>query len=132
MDKTMELIDWVANNYKINKRKISISAMSEGAYQLSSDIGNYASYFSAVALLGNYVNNPEKFVSVPVITMCGEFDSGRNTSMKNFVKKINELGGNATHYTIDGLEHNIVGSSYSVFRDSKYNLVEWMTSQIRK
>ena len=64
--------------------------------------------------------------------MCGEYDSDRNHSMKNFTNKVNELGGNATHYTIAGEKHVIVGSSYSVFRDEKYNLVSWMISQTKK
>ena len=52
--------------------------------------------------------------------------------MINFTNKINELGGNAKHYTVAGQEHVIVGSGYSVFRDEKYDLINWMTRQIRK
>ena len=132
MDELMELINYVANSYKVNKKKISISAFSEGANQLSNKIGNNSSYFSSVVLIGNYVVNPDKFTSIPVITMCGEYDYGRNNSMINFTNKINELGGNAKHYTVAGQEHVIVGSGYSVFRDEKYDLINWMTRQIRK
>lgn len=132
MDELMELIDYVANLYKVNKKKISISAFSEGANQLSNKIGNNASYFSAIVLIGNYINNPDKFISIPVITMCGEYDSARNNSMKNFTNKVNELGGDANHYTIVGQEHNIVGSGYSVFRDKTYDLINWMIKQTMK
>lgn len=132
MDELMELIDYVANTYKVNKNKISLSGMSEGANQISVKVGNRASYFSSIVLLGNYVSNPENFVSVPVVTMCGELDYGRNSSMKKFVNKINELGGNAKHYTVEGLEHNIVGSKYSVFRDGDFDLVSWMLRQEKK
>ena len=132
MEELMELIQYIVTTYQINENKISIAGFSEGAYQLSNKMQNNVSYFSAVVLLANYVNNPETFKDIPVITMCGEKDSARNSAMKTFTNEVNKLGGNSTHYTIAGKDHNIVSSYYSVFRDDKYDLVNWMISQTKK
>lgn len=130
----MELVEYIVDTYKINKNKVSLVGMSEGGYHLAVYVSDYANYFSTIVFLATYPYYPEKFVSVPVITVCGELDYERINGMKYFANKINELGGNARHYTLPGLGHTIVDNDdgYSVFRDEKYDLVDWLISQTKK
>ena len=129
----MELIEYIVNKYKINKKKVSLVGMSEGGYHIGSNVADYADYFSAIVFLATYPSNPEKFLNMPILSVCGENDYERINTMIYFSKRVNELGGNAKHYTLPGLGHTIVDNNgYSVFRDEKYDLVDWMIKQTKK
>jgi len=107
--------------------------MSEGGYHIGSNVADYADYFSAIVFLATYPSNPEKFLNMPILSVCGENDYERINTMIYFSKRVNELGGNAKHYTLPGLGHTIVDNNgYSVFRDEKYDLVDWMIKQTKK
>lgn len=138
VDKYIELIDKIANEFEANMNKISVIGFSNGCYGLLTMISKYPKYFSAAVPIGcspaNY--NANKFIYQPVWTFVGGGDGYRE--MPTFVSKINSLGGNAKHtYATreDGTAvkaHGIMNDSYSILREERYDIINWMISQTKK
>ena len=126
----MELLDKIADEFKVNKKKISLMGFSHGCYGVMNLIPSYQTYFSAVVPIGCKPSCPECFVSTPTWTFVGSGDG--DGTMQPFVNQINYMGGNAKHTTTAYKAHEIVHDNYSILRDPNYNVIEWMTSQTRK
>ena len=135
VDNYVKLLNDIADEYDANKNKISVMGFSHGCYGILTLIKKYPKYFSAVVPVGcNTTNgNVSSFVNQPVWTFVGGGD-GYN-QMPKFVEQINQQGGNAKHTYVTDLNgkavnaHNVFNNDYSILRDKKYNVINWMIAQ---
>ena len=125
----MELANKIVVDYKINKNKISISGFSYGCEGNLIFVKNNPNYFSAAVPIGcNCDGYASYFKNVAVWAHAGD---GYKSSMNSFVNKINNIGGNA-RFSGSSRGHNIISNSYSIFRDSEFDLINWMIKQTKK
>jgi len=125
----MELANKLVSDYKINKNKISISGFSYGGGGSLIFVKNNPNYFSAAVPIGcNCDGYASYFKNVAVWAHAGD---GYKSSMKSFVNQINNMGGNAK-FSGSSRGHNIIDNRYSIFRDSEFDLINWMISQTKK
>ena len=135
VDNYVKLLNDIADEYDANKNKISVMGFSHGCYGILTLIKKYPNYFSAVVPVGCNTNNANvsSFVNQPVWTFVGGGDG--YTQMPKFVEKINQQGGNAKHTYVTDLNgkavnaHNVFNNDYSILRDKKYNVINWMIAQ---
>ncbi len=126
----IELINKVANEFKANKKKISIIGFSHGCYGLMNIMNNNRKYFSAAVPVGcNPGNRASYFKYTPTWAFAGAGDGV--SSMPGFVNQINAMGGNARFTRPPYYNHNVFGDAYSILRDEDYKLMDWLISQSR-
>ena len=105
-------------------------------------IGKYPNYFSAAVFAGCAPNKRidiKKYINQPIWTFVGGGDGesdyndqyGSHYSLENFVKNINDSGGNAKYTSVKAKAnvHNILNDNYSILRDKDYNVINWMISK---
>ena len=127
----VELVGKIANEFKADKKRISVMGFSHGCYGVMNLIPDYQTYFSAAVPIGcDPKDRARYFVQTPTWAFAGGGDGV--SSMPRFVSSINALGGSAKFDRPPYHQHNIVGSEYSILRDDNYNVIEWMISQTRK
>jgi len=137
----IKLTNEIANKFSANKKKISIMGLSHGCYGLLAAVSKNPNYFSAAVPVGcswnpkNY--SAKNFVNLPVWAISGEGDGKTaaykgNKNFTEFVKAINDAGGNAKYTYLEGKPHNVFNDSYSILRDSSLNVINWLTSKTRK
>jgi len=130
----IELIDKVADEFDANKDKITIIGFSHGCYGLLGLVSGKQNYFSAAIPIGCSCNyKGTNFTKLAVWCFVGSGDGAQSGSgsMAEFVNDINWRGGNAKFTRVDYRQHTIVNDEYSIFRDSKYNVIDWAISQTR-
>ena len=123
----LELSDKIVKEYKIDKNRISIAGFSLGGYSVMRLVPKNQNYFSAAVPMGCGATYSSAFLKLPVWTFAG--NDGTSSSLNSFVNTINKKGGNARHTYVSSSGHNIMNDNYSVFRDEKYDLINWMISQ---
>ena len=138
----ISLVNEVANKYKANKNKISILGFSHGCYGVMQIVVENPNYFSAVVPVAcgwHPKHRPvEKFTNQPVWAITGEGD-GRIAAyakdgykpLLDFVNAINDNGGDAKYTYLEDKPHNIFNNTYSILRDSNYDVINWMISKTR-
>ena len=126
----VELLNKIADEFKANKKKISVMGFSHGCYGVMNLIPVYQTYFSAAVPIGcDPKDRAGSFVSTPTWAFAGGGDGVR--SMPGFVNTINNMGGYAKFDRPPYHNHNVVGDAYSILRDDNYKVIDWMTSQTR-
>ena len=127
----VSLIDRIAEVYKIDKKKISAMGLSHGCYGVGYFVEKYPTYLSAAVPMGCnlQIYDAKKFTSTPLWAFSGKGDGLKE--MPKFVDEVNSLGGNAKFTHPDGAPHHLMKREYSVLRDKKYKIIDWMISQTR-
>ncbi len=130
VSKTYELINYIINNYNIDKDRIIIVGGSSGARGVYRMVTKYKDLFSCMVIGSGitYQLYEEGLTHLPIWFFHGEKDTIISyKDMQRHVDKINELGGNAKITIITGGSHDITEEVF------KYpELIEWMISQKRK
>lgn len=125
-----ELIDYVVEEYKIDKEHIIITGHSRGAIGTWYMISQYGDYFScAVPVSCDY--ELEDFVITQAITVPVQAYVGGGSDYRNYAKnmtalvdQINEAGGEASLIVLEGKEH--WQTSYAAYTLETF---EWMLAQ---
>lgn len=124
-----ELIDYVVEEYKIDKEHIIITGHSRGAIGTWHMISQYGDYFScAVPVSCDY--ELEDFVvtqaaTVPVWAFVGSKEYNKyGKNMDILVNQINEVEGSAQLTTLEGKEH--WQTSYAAYTQETF---DWMLAQ---
>ena len=134
----ISLLNNIVSEYGANKNKISIIGFSHGCYGLVDMLQKYPKYFSAAVFVGCAPNKRidiNNFIHQPVRTFVGSGDGRKETntnySLEKFVSNINSSGGDAKYIDVSSKhnKHNIMNDSYSILRDSDYNVINWMISK---
>ena len=128
----IQLINEIANKYSANKNRISVMGLSHGCFGVLQIVPENPNYFSAAVPIGCSWNKQdstaEKFINQPVWAIRGK---GDGANLEEFVNKINSYGGKAKYDYLDYADHNIFNNSYSILRDSNYDVINWMISQTK-
>ena len=126
----MELIEKVANDYKVDKNRIILTGMSRGGIGTWYIANKYPNYFAAIVPMSGYTSiNVNNFVNLPIWAISGNVGSNEqkyNKNMKSLVDKINKASGKklAKMETIKGASHSTIQQQYK-----RKELFEWMLSQ---
>lgn len=129
----IEISNQVANQYRVDKQRISIVGFSLGCIAIPDILGLYPNYFSAAVPIEckrpTDTTAARKYGKIPTWTFASQ--DYTHTALQTLTRNINNVGGNAKHSYYPGLGHTgLVGNKgYSIFTDSKINLVSWITSQ---
>ena len=133
-DTSKTVTDWVADKFNADKNKISIMGYSHGCFGVMTIVNQYPKYFSAVVPVGctwNQKNiNSKNFINQPIWAISSTFDGNYDghVSLKTFVNKVNERGGDAKYTHLSKSHDDLFRDSYSVVSDSNLNIVNWMIS----
>ena len=134
--RTMELIEKIANDYKIDKNRIILTGMSRGAMGVWSFVRHYPNYFAGIVPVSNGAQDKEHvepFLNLPIFAMVGTEKSDKNDEpkikqkMEEIINSINEKSGKklARLIIIEGETHGGAQNKGFVRRD----LYEWMLAQ---
>lgn len=117
------LIDQVVVDYSIDSTRITITGHSMGAGGVFKMISQYNTYFNcAVAISPPSLPDVNVCMEVPVMSIA-DFGENCNSPLLFFAEKVNSLGGNMIHITLDGYAHN--ETAYGAFTQE---VLEWMLS----
>ena len=129
----MELIDKVANDYKVDKNRIILTGMSRGGIGTWYIANKYPNKFAAIVPMSGYssidVNN---FKNMPIWAISGNVGTDEkkyNSGMKELVNKVNKASGKnlAKMETINGAKHSTIQQKYK-----RLELFKWMLAQKKK
>ena len=128
----MELISAVAEEYKIDENRISLTGHSMGGTGVWMLALAYPDVFSAVAPLSGSVTlsdaNLKKLSSLPILAVVGSEDTVVDPqSSKDFIAKLSLVNANASIIELDGADHFEVPSLS--FLSSNFDLIGWLISQ---
>ena len=128
----MELISAVAEEYKIDENRISLTGHSMGGTGVWMLALAYPDVFSAVAPLSGSVTlsdaNLKKLSSLPILAVVGSEDTVVDPqSSKDFIAKLSLVNTNASIIELDGADHFEVPSLS--FLSSNFDLIGWLISQ---
>ena len=142
IDKIMECIDHVADEHKVDKNRISITGVSDGAHAIWRIVDRYPYYFSAAAPVSGFCYDDkylEGCVGIPFRAYVGENDAysaGRydyKNSMIRDAKKLRELGGNIELFEVEGATHQSEGDNAITAKVFTTNgIYNWLIGQKRK
>ena len=126
----MELIDKVANDYKVDKNRIILTGMSRGGIGTWYIANKYPDKFAAIVPMSGYSNiNANNFKNMPIWAISGNVGSDEqkyNSHMKDLVEKINKASGKnlAKMETVNGAKHSTIQQKYQ-----RLELFKWMLAQ---
>ncbi len=130
VEELMELIEFVAEKYKVDKHRISATGLSMGGFG-TWELGlSYPNYFSALAPIcgGGMEWRAELLKDVPIKAFHGVLDDvvpvKRSIEM---VKSVNRAGGKATITLYGKLGHNSYDAAYT-----GSDLVDWLIAQVNE
>ena len=123
-----ELIDHVANQYKIDQRKIYLTGLSMGGHGTWATASAHPDLFAAIAPVCGFgnVNTANKLVDVPTWAFHGEADKVVPLSATtDMVRAIRKNGGDRVKLTIyAGVGHNSWTPTYA-----NQDLFRWMLTK---
>lgn len=130
VDELMELVEFVATKYNVDKRRISVTGLSMGGFG-AWELGlSYPKYFSALAPIcgGGMEWRAELLRDIPIKAFHGVLDDvvpvKRSIEM---VKAVNRAGGKATITLYGKLGHNSYDTAYT-----GSELVDWLIAQVNE
>ena len=129
---TMELIEKVVQEFKVNKNKVVLTGMSLGGYGTWHIANKNPNYFSCIVpMSGGGSINAKNFTNLPVWAISGnvgDMEIDFKKSMTDLVNKINKESGKklAKMEVISGASHSTIQQSYK-----RIELFKWMLSQTR-
>lgn len=127
------ITDKTANEYQADRSRIYLMGFSRGTIGAWNLVDKNPNYFAAAVMVScpPVGVSAKNFTTTPIRAYSGTAgqEAGYIRSMGEFVKQINDLGGNATYSNADyqGLDHSQMSGKL------KYNeIFSWMLSQKRK
>ena len=141
VDDIMNTIDTIADQYGVNKDRISIMGYSQGAMILPQVVQKYPNYFSsAVYVATNGANttsaeNVEALAKIPTYAFVGDQDGWACSGTKGVVDRLQAAGGDAHLVTYQGQSHAYMPGkvlSDTNIGDGNTTIVEWMLSQSKE
>lgn len=129
-EETFLLIDAVANQYHVDKDRISMTGLSMGGYGTWIIGSLHPEYFSALAPIcgGGMTSNARWLKNVPVRAFHGgKDDTVPLLESQRMVEAVVQAGGQADLVTISSLGHNSWEFAYE-----ETNLIKWLAAQKRK
>ena len=122
----MELINKVADEYRADKNRLSIMGFSHGCYGVFDITNKYPNYFAAAVPIGcTPFGKPENFRDTAYWAFVGAGDGVE--TLYYFALKVQKVNGGRAYYNqVDVRQHNILTNDYSVLRDTKYNVMDWL------
>lgn len=125
-DQIMDLIEHVASDMNVDKKRITLTGISMGGYGTWEMACMYPDYFAAVAPIcgGGMVWRAGALTKLPIRAFHGtdDFAVPYNASVE-MVEAIKHLGGNATLTSYDNVGHDSWTSAYE-----KSDLIEWLAA----
>ena len=128
-DDLMELIEYIANEYNVDKKKISLTGVSRGGVATFEMVIQYPNYFSAAVPIASAVDWGRcNVIKTPMRIYHGAGDTGMGFSVVEAEKVINNNGGQCELFLLKGVGH----SGQFVYYENDYGVIEWMTSQVNE
>ena len=128
-----KIMEKTINEYQADRSRLYLMGFSRGTIGAWNLVDKNSDYFAAAVMVScpPVGVTPKNFVSTPIRAYSGTAgqEAGYMRSMGEFVKQINDLGGNATYSNADyqGLDHPQMSGAL------KYDQIfSWMLSQKRK
>ncbi|MBR3996524.1 MAG: dienelactone hydrolase family protein [Clostridia bacterium] len=129
VEELMELIDSVANQYGVDKKRISITGLSMGGFGTWSMGINYPDYFSAMAPIcgGGMEWRADCLKDIPIKVFHGVLDAVVPVKRSiDMVKAVNKAGGKATITLYGKVGHNSWDCAYT-----GSELVDWLIGNVK-
>ncbi len=124
---TKELIDYVINEYNIDKNHIIITGHSLGGNGTFHMVSKYPNFFSAaVPVSGCPYDSVDKYLNIPIKSYVGASESNYYNCNKNVINSINSKGGNAELISVEK-PNNTHGTVINIYGNS--SLINWMLKQ---
>lgn len=125
---TKELIDYVVNEYNVDKDHIIITGHSLGGNGTWDMVARYPGFFSAaVPVSGCPSASVDKYLDLPIRSYVGASESSYYKNCNtNYAPKINNSGGNIQYILVPS-PNDTHGAVINVYGDSE--LIEWMLNQ---
>ena len=125
----MNIIEEVANKYKVDKGRIILTGMSRGGHGVWYLGAAHADKFAAIVpMSGIFGINPANFKDMPIWAICGtsgELETYFRPVMTNLVNQIKAAGNNNVKLeVIQGATHNTIQGYYK-----RPELFKWMLEQ---
>ncbi len=125
-DQIMDLIEHVASDMNVEKKRITLTGISMGGYGTWEMACMYPDYFAAVAPIcgGGMVWRAGALTKLPIRAFHGtdDFAVPYNASVE-MVEAIKHLGGNATLTSYDNVGHDSWTSAYETS-----DVIEWLAA----
>lgn len=125
-DQIMDLIEHVASDMNVDKKRITLTGISMGGYGTWEMACMYPDYFAAVAPIcgGGMVWRAGALTKLPIRAFHGtdDFAVPYNASIE-MVEAIKHLGGNATLTSYDNVGHDSWTSAYETS-----DVIEWLAA----
>lgn len=125
-DQIMDLIEHVASDMNVDKKRITLTGISMGGYGTWEMACMYPDYFAAVAPIcgGGMVWRAGALTKLPIRAFHGtdDFAVPYNASVE-MVEAIKHLGGNATLTSYDNVGHDSWTSAYETS-----DVIEWLAA----
>lgn len=121
-----DLIDTVAETYKCDQSRISITGHSLGGMGVFQLLRKYPNYFSAGAALScakNYKGELSKLAHIPIWFLCGEKEKVYGKYAREMYTVMNTLNEESRLTVIKGYGHPI----QFAWCNSRYGIFEWLT-----
>ncbi len=117
IDETKKLIDFVVNEYNIDKNRITIMGHSRGAIGTWDIVSKYPGYFKNAIPVScrSSAFNAKSFINTRVWAFVGDVGSNEinyNNLMSGYVNNINAIGGSAQLDVMKGYAH---GNTVDIF-----------------
>ena len=123
-------IDYIADEYNIDKNRISLTGISMGGFGTWAMGIEFPGYFSALAPIcgGNgMVWLADLLKDVPIRTFHGTADDVVLYSCSvDMVEAVNKAGGNSVLATYEGVGHDVWVQAYE-----QTDLIEWLMNQVK-
>ena len=125
---TKELIDYVVNEYNVDRNHIIITGHSLGGNGTWDMVSRYPGFFSAAVPVSGCPNvGVEKYLDIPIRSYVGASESSYYKNCNtNYVPKINNSGGNIQYILVPS-PNDTHGAVINVYGDSE--LINWMLNQ---
>lgn len=125
---TKELIDYVVNEYNVDRNHIIITGHSLGGNGTWDMVSRYPGFFSvAVPVSGCPNAGVEKYLDIPIRSYVGASESSYYKNCNtNYAPKINNSGGNIQYILVPS-PNDTHGAVINVYGDSE--LINWMLNQ---
>ena len=125
---TKELIDYVVNEYNVDRNHIIITGHSLGGNGTWDMVSRYPGFFSAAVPVSGCPNaGVEKYLDIPIRSYVGASESSYYKNCNtNYAPKINNSGGNIQYILVPS-PNDTHGAVINVYGDSE--LINWMLNQ---
>ncbi|MBN1251794.1 MAG: prolyl oligopeptidase family serine peptidase [Bacteroidales bacterium] len=126
MNSTIQLLNYLIENFPIDKNRIYITGLSMGGFGTWDAICRYPDFFAAAIPIcgGGDENTASQIVNIPIWAFHGDNDKAVNVSRsRNMINALRKAGGNPKYTEYKGVGH---GSWINAYRETE--LLKWLFS----